>query len=414
MQNSKLFAAIDIGTTKVLTVIGKKADDGRIEVLGHGMAPCSGVRKGVVEDVAAVQASVRSSVGQAERASGVQVDTAYVGITGMGISYEKRRDTIDWVGKHGVITYNEVEKVPTSVVGNGANGHHFGRKVIHAIPQSYSIDGKMGVSDPMGMHTSKVDVETHLVQASEWEISRLTKAVEGAGIKIESLVLEALASSESVLMQEEKVRGAALIDMGGGTTDIALFHGGSVKHTGVLSVGGNHVTGDIAAGLHAPMAAAEQLKQRYGCVGTDLINRDDMLEVPSVGGRSPRSVSRQILCEIIEPRLEEVFHLVRREIGKSGYEDHLVSGIVMTGGSTLLPGIIEMAERIFNVPVRQGVPTNVTGLVDVVSSPVYATGTGLLLYGLGQQDRNLFRIRDSDPLFYKVRGRMTEWFKEFF
>jgi cell division protein FtsA len=179
-------------------------------------------------------------------------------------------------------------------------------------------------------------------------------------------------------------------------------------------VGGNHVTSDIAAGLHAPMAAAEQLKQRYGCVGTDLINRDDMLEVPSVGGRSPRSVSRQILCEIIEPRLEEVFHMVRREIGKSGYEDHLVSGIVMTGGSTLLPGIIEMAERIFNVPVRQGVPANVTGLVDVVSSPVYATGTGLLLYGLGQQDRNPFRIRDSDPLFYKVRGRMTEWFKEFF
>ena len=319
MQNSKLFAAIDIGTTKVLTVIGKKADDGRIEVLGHGMAPCSGVRKGVVEDVAAVQASVRSSVGQAERASGAQVDTAYVGITGMGISYEKRLDTIDWVGKHGVVTYNEVEKVPTSVVGNGTNGHNFGRKVIHAIPQSYSIDGKMGVSDPMGMHTSKVDVETHLVQASEWEISRLTKAVEGAGIKIELLVLEALASSESVLMQEEKVRGAALIDMGGGTTDVMLFKDGTMQYSSVIPVGGYQFTNDICVVYNTTYEAAEELKLHQASVLPNAAKIHEEVSLPVPGGHTYLKVSLHDVCQLTRERAQELTRLIILKLREGRY-----------------------------------------------------------------------------------------------
>ena len=386
MQNSKLFAAIDIGTTKVLTVIGKKADDGRIEVLGHGMAPCSGVRKGVVEDVAAVQASVRSSVGQAERASGVQVDTAYVGITGMGISYEKRRDTIDWVGKHGVITYNEVEKVPTSVIGNGANGHNFGRKVIHAIPQSYSIDGKMGVSDPMGMHTSKVDVETHLVQASEWEISKLTKAVEGAGIKIESLVLEALASSESVLMQEEKVRGAALIDMGGGTTDVMLFKDGAMQYSSVIPVGGYQFTNDICVVYNTTYEAAEEIKLHQASVLANAAKIHEEVSLPVPGGHTCLKVSLHDVCQLTRERAQELTRLIILKLREGGIDDLTDYRIVLSGGASRLTGFFDMFKMGTSADVRQGAPLGYLGVPRELQTPMCSTATGILLWAAHQDD----------------------------
>lgn len=384
MQNSKVFAAIDIGTTKVLTVIGRKVGDGRIEVIGHGIAPCSGVRKGVVEDVAATQASVRSSVSQAERASGIQVDTAFVGITGVGITYEKRLDTIDWVGEHGVITYDDVEHVPDSVVGNGANGHYLGRKVIHAIPRSYSIDGKSGVSDPTGMHTSKVDVETHLVQASEFEMSKLAQAVEGSGIKIESLVLEALASCESVLTQEEKVRGAALIDMGGGTTDVMIFKDGTMQYSSVIPVGGYQFTNDICIVYNTTYEAAEEAKLNHSSVLPDPAKIHEEISLPISGGQTSISVSLHDICQLTRERAQELTRLIILKLREGGIRDLMNYRIVLSGGGSQLTGFYDLFRVGTSADVRMGTPLGYLGVPRELQTPICSTGTGILLWAAHQ------------------------------
>ena len=386
MQSSKVFAAIDIGTTKVLTVIGRKVNDGRIEVLGHGIAPCSGVRKGVVEDVIATQASVRSSVNQAERASGAQVDTAFVGITGMGISYEKRLDAIDWVGEHGVITYDEVEHVADSVVGNGANGHYFGRKVIHAIPQTYSIDGKTGVSDPMGMHTNRVDVETHLVQASEMEISRITQAVEGAGIKIESLVLEALGSCESVLTQEEKVRGAALIDIGGGTTDVMIFRDGTMQYSSVIPVGGFQFTNDICVVYNTTYEAAEEVKLSQASVLPDAAKIQEEVPLPISGGSTALKVSLHDICQLTRERAQELTRLIVLKLKEGGIHDLTDYRVVLSGGGSKLTGFYDLFKAGTSANVRLGAPLGYLGVPRELQTPMCSTGAGILLWASYQDD----------------------------
>ena len=386
MQNSKVFAAIDIGTTKVLTVIGRKLDDGRLEVLGHGIAPCSGVRKGVVEDVGATQTSVRSSVTQAERASGAQVDTAFVGITGMGISYEKRLDTIDWVGEHGVITHDDIEQVPGSVVGNGASSHRFGRKVIHAIPRSYSIDGKMGLSNPTGMHTSKVDVETHLVQASEIEMSRLTQAVEGAGIKIESLVLEALASCESVLMQEEKVRGAALIDIGGGTTDVMVFKDGTMQYSSVIPVGGYQFTNDICVVYNTTYEAAEEVKINHASVLPDSAKIHEEVSLPISGGNTSIKVSLHDICQLTRERAQELTRLIILKLREGGIHDLMNYRIVLSGGASKLTGFHDLFKVGTSANVRMGAPLGYLGVPRKLQTPMCSTGAGILLWAARQHD----------------------------
>ena len=386
MQNSKVFAAIDIGTTKVLTVIGRKAYDGRVEVLGHGLAPCSGVRRGVVEDVHATQVSIRSSVSKAESASGTHVDTAFVGITGMGVTYEKRLDTIDWVGEHGVITANDVEKVPTSVVKSGMNGNHFGRKVIHAIPRAYSIDGRIGVSDPMGMHTSKVDVETHLVEASEVEINRLTQAVEGAGIKVESLVLEALASSESVLTQEEKVRGAALIDIGGGTTDVMVFANGSMQYSSVIPVGGYQFTNDICVVYNTTYEAAEQLKLARTGVLPDPAKIHEEITLPLSGGNTAIKVSLHDICQLTRERAQELTRLIVFKLRESGLRDLTGYRVILSGGASGLDGFQELFARNTAATVRIGAPLGYLGVPRELQTPMCSTGAGILLWAANQHD----------------------------
>ena len=386
MENSKVFAAIDIGTTKVLTVIGKKADDGRIEVLGHGYAPCVGVSKGVVEDVHATQTAIRSSVKKAESASGAHVDTAHVGITGMGITYERRRDTIDWVGEHGVITYNEVEKVPTSVAEDGKNGFHFGRKVIHAIPRTYSIDGKMGVSDPMGMHTSKVDVDMHLVQASEMEIGKLTRAVEGAGIRIESFVLEALASCESVLMQEEKVRGAALIDMGGGTTDVMVYRDGTMQYSSVIPVGGYQFTNDICVVYNTTFEAAEDVKLNRASVRPDSAKIHEEVSLPLSAGHTSLKVSLHDICQLTRERAQELTRLIILKLREGGLDDLTDYRIVLSGGSSRLNGFADLFTAGTSADVRMGAPLGYLGVPRELQIPMSSTGTGILLWAAHQDD----------------------------
>ena len=406
-KKTNVVVGLDIGTHKTCAVVGEQTEQGP-EVVGVGIYPSNGLRKGVVINIEATTESIKKAVEEAEIMAGCEINTVFAGIAG---------GHIRGFNSHGVVAVKDREvtdaDVDRVIEAAKAVAIPMDREVLHVLPQEFVIDGQDGIQEPRGMMGVRLEASVHMVTGAVAEAQNIIKCCNRTGLNVADFVLEPLASADATLTPEEKELGVALVDMGGGTTDIAMFHGGSVKHTAVLSVGGNHLTGDIAAGLHAPMSAAEQLKQRYGCVETDLARGSEMLEVPSVGGRLPRSVSRQVLCEIIKPRVEEIFQLIRREIAMSGHQEIVRSGIVMTGGSTLLPGMIEMAERVFNMPVRQGVPANVAGLVDVVSSPVYSTGTGLFLYGLGKQERNLFRVRDGD-LFFKVRGRMTEWFKEFF
>jgi len=386
VENSKVFAAIDIGTTKVFTVIGKKADDGRVEILGHGIASSTGVHKGVIENVVATQDAVRNSVGMAERTSGAHVDTAFVGISGRSISYQKRYDTIDWVGEHGVITHNEVERVPVTVAGNGSNRSHFGRQVIHAVPRSYSIDGKMGVSDPVGMHTSEVNVETHLVEGSEAEIAKLKRAVEGAGIRIESLVLDALASVESTLLQEEKIRGAAMIDIGGGTTDVMVFKNGTMQYSSVIPVGGYQFTNDICVVYNTTQDAAEEVKLNHANVLPNSASIHEEISLPISGGNASLDVSLHDICQLMRERAQELTRMITLKLREGGVHDTDNYPIVLSGGAAKLGGFHEFFQTLTSARVRMGSPLGYLGVPRELQKSMYSTGIGILIWAAYQDD----------------------------
>ena len=386
MENSKVFAAIDIGTTKVFTVIGKKADDGRVEILGHGIASSTGVHKGVIENVVATQDAVRNSVSMAERTSGAHVDTAFVGISGRSISYEKRYDTIDWVGEHGVITHNEVEMVPVSVAGNGGNRGHFGRQVIHAVPRSYSIDGKKGVSDPVGMHTSEVNVETHLVEGSEVEIAKLKRSIEGAGIRIESLVLDALASVESTLLQEEKIRGAAMIDIGGGTTDVMVFKNGTMQYSSVIPVGGYQFTNDICVVYNTTQDAAEEVKLNHANVLPNSASIHEEVSMPISGGNASLDVSLHDVCQLMRERAQELTRMITLKLREGGVQDLHDYPIVLAGGAAKLGGFHELFQTLTSARVRFGSPLGYLGVPRELQKTMYSTGIGILIWAAHQDD----------------------------
>jgi cell division protein FtsA len=406
-RKNSIIVGLDIGTSKVCAIAGELTEHG-VEVIGVGSHPSQGLRKGVVINIESTVESIKKAVEEAELMAGCEINSVFTGIAG---------GHIKGFNSHGIVAVKNKEVMQRDlervIDAAKAVAIPMDREVLHILPQEYIIDDQDGIKEPLGMSGVRLEAKVHIVTGAVTSAQNIVKCCNRTGLNVADIVLEPLASAEAVLTPEEKELGVALIDMGGGTTDIALFHDGSVKHTAVLAIGGNHLTGDIAAGLRTPIAEAERIKQRYGCARASMVTKDERVEVPSVAGRNSRTLSRQILCEIIEPRLDEVFQLILREIIKSGYEGSLASGVVMTGGSTLLPGTVEMAEQIFGMPVRLGVPAHVGGLIDVVSSPIYATGVGLVLYGMKRQEKNFFRIRD-DNLFHKVRERMVDWFSEFF
>ncbi|MFQ5541459.1 MAG: cell division protein FtsA [Candidatus Binatia bacterium] len=406
-KKNNLVVGLDIGTYKICAVVGEMGEHG-VEIIGVGTHPSNGLRKGVVINIESTVNSIRRAIEEAEIMAGCEIHNAFTGIAG---------GHIKGFNSHGVVAVKNKEIVKGDIdrVIDAAKAVAIpmDREILHILPQEYLIDDQDGIKEPLGMSGVRLEAKVHIVTGAVTSAQNIIKCCNRTGLNVADFVLEPLASSEAVLTPEEKELGVALVDIGGGTTDIVLFQDGAVKSSGVLSVGGNHLTSDIAAGLRTPIAEAERIKQRYGYAKVAMAAKDENVEVPSMGGRNPRTISREILCEIIEPRLEEMFQLIQREIAKSGYEDSLASGMVMTGGSTLLPGMIEMAEETFNMPVRMGVPTHVGGLIDVVSSPVYATGVGLVLYGMSRQDKNHFRIREKN-IFFKVKNRMTEWRSEFF
>jgi cell division protein FtsA len=344
--------------------------------------------------------------------AGCEIKSVYAGIAGGHIKGFNSQGII--AIKNREVSTEDVKRV---IDAAKAIAIPMDREVIHILPQEFIIDDQDGIREPLGMSGVRLEAKVHIVTGAVASAQNIIKSCNRAGLDVADIVLEQLASSEAVLSAEEKELGVALVDIGGGTTDIAIFIDGAIKHTSVLSLGGNQMTNDIAVGLRTPMAEAEKIKQKYGCCLSSMVGKDETIEVPSVGGRKPRVLSRQLLAEILEPRVQEIFDLVNREIIKSGYEDVIASGVVITGGSTILEGMPELAEQVFNLPVRRGVPANIGGLTDVVNSPVYATGVGLVVYGSKNATVEFpshSAKSNDDNLFRRVARRMKEWFGEFF
>ena len=408
-RKDNLIVGLDIGTTKICAIVGNVTEDG-IDIVGIGTSPSRGLRKGVVINIESTVASIRKAVEEAELMAGCEIKSVYAGIAG---------GHIKGFNSQGIIAIKNREVSPEDVKrvidAAKAIAIPMDREVIHILPQEFIIDDQDGIREPLGMNGVRLEARVHIVTGAVASAQNIIKSCNRAGLDVADIALEQLASSEAVLSAEEKELGVALIDIGGGTTDIAIFIDGAIKHTSVLSLGGNQMTNDIAVGLRTPMAEAEKIKQKYGCCLSSLVGKDETIEVPSVGGRKPRVLSRQLLAEILEPRVQEIFDLVNREIVKSGYDDVIASGVVITGGSTILEGMPELAEQVFTLPVRRGVPTNIGGLIDVVNSPVYATGVGLVVYGSKNAGIREFPTHQSDDnLFRRVARRMKEWFGEFF
>jgi cell division protein FtsA len=402
-----IVVGLDIGTTKICALIGEMTDQG-VEIIGVGSHPSQGLRKGVVINIEATVNSVRRAVGEAGLMAGCEVHTVFTSISGGHVKAFNSHGIVAVKNKE--VTQRDLERV---IDAAKAVSIPMDREVLHVLPQDYIVDDQDGIKDPLGMSGVRLEAKVHIVTGAVASAQNIIKCCNRTGLNVAEVVLAPLAAAEAVLTDEQRELGVVLVDMGGGTTDIAIYHDGTVKHTAVLSIGGNHVTNDIAAGLRAPFNDAERLKQRYGYATAAMVTGDERVDVPSVAGKSAGTVSRQILCEIIEPRLDEIFELVQKEITKSGLEGSLASGMVVTGGSMLLPGAVEMAERCLGLPVRLGVPTHVGGLVDIIDNPVYAAGVGLVLHGMRRQERGIFHVRD-EKILSKVKHRMSDWLSEFF
>ena len=404
-KRSPLIVGLDIGTYKISAIVAEIGESG-VEIVGIGTAPSRGLRKGVVVNIDATVESIRKAVEEAELMAGCEIHTVYTGIAGAHVK---------GFNSHGVVAVKATEvsggDVDRVLDAARAVALPMDRQVVHVLPQEFLVDDQDGIKQPIGMAGVRLEAKVHIITASVTSTQNIVRCCERSGLEVADLVLEPLAAAEAVVTPEERELGVALVDIGGGTTDIVVFQGGAVKHTAVLPIGGNHLTNDIATGLRTPFADAEKIKQRFGCAVSSMVSRTETIEVPSVGGRSPRVLSRQILAEIIEPRVEEIFSLVAREVSRSGYEDILASGVVVTGGSTVLEGVPELAEQVFHLPVRLGVPLSVGGLVDVVSSPMYATGVGLILHGIRRAAVN---GHHDGRMWHRIRHRVKEIFAEIF
>lgn len=402
----EIIVGLDIGTTKICSVVGEVQPD-KIEIIGMGSHPSEGLRKGVVINIERTVNSIKQAIEEAEIMAGCEISSVYAGIAG---------GHIKGFNSHGVIALKEREvtkkDIERVIEAASAVAIPMDREVIHILTQEFIVDEQDGILDPLGMSGVRLEAKIHIVTGAVTSAQNIIKCVNRAGLDVYDIVLESLASSEAVLSNEERNLGVALIEFGGGTTDMAVFSRSTIKHTSVLTLGGDNLTYDISIGLRTPMVEAEKIKIKYGCGLSSMIGKDETIEVPGVGGRKPRVLSRQILGEILEPRVEEIFTLIHNDLIHSGYENMINSGVVITGGSAELSGVPEVAEQIFNAPTRVGYPQGFGGLVEVVNKPMYATAVGLVLYGAKRSEESKkFRIRDTN-IFTRVMERMKKWFKD--
>ncbi|HSB05518.1 MAG TPA: cell division protein FtsA [Thermodesulfobacteriota bacterium] len=408
-KKDPLVVGLDIGTTKICTVVGERVDD-QVNIIGLGTSPSKGLRKAVVINIESTVQSIKKAVEEAELMAGCHITSVYAGIAG---------GHIKGINSHGVIAVknreissNDVQRV---IDAAKAVAIPMDREMIHVIPQEFIVDDQDGIKDPVGMSGVRLEGRVHIVTGAITSAQNIVKCANRAGLDVDDIVLEQLGASEAVVSPEEKDLGVAILDIGGGTTDLVIFSNGSIIHTSVFSLAGTHITHDISIGLRTPMEEAEKIKIRYGCSLASMVRKDETIEVPSVGGRKPRVLSRQTLAEIIEPRVEEILTLVHNEVVRMGYGNLVASGLVLTGGSTIMEGIPELAEQVFNLPVRRGTPIGIGGLADLVNSPMYATGVGLVLFGSKSKAsaQSRFKVGERNT-FSKVTHRMKEWIREFF
>jgi cell division protein FtsA len=401
-----LLTGLDVGTSKVCALVAEASPEGEIALLGHGVAPCTGLRKGVVVNIEATVAAIRAALDEAEKTSGARVGSVVAGVAGPHIR---------GLNSHGIVAVRGGEVGPRDVErvidAARAVAIPLDRQVLHILPQQFAVDDQEGVRQPVGMAGVRLEARIHIVTAAQSYGQNLSKCCERAGVTPTELLFEPLASANAALFPEERELGVALIDVGGGTTDIIVFHSGAVMHTAVLPLGGNHLTSDIAAGIRTPASEAEKLKVAWGAATGQVVRRDQMVQVAGVGGRDPKAIARKLLADIIEPRMEEIFAMAQREIMRSGVADNLASGVVLVGGTSLLEGTQELAERIFGVPVRRGLPVNLKGMPEELMKPMYTTAAGLILH---QGDRGANHNGVRHGKFGRLRSRLSDWVRDFF
>ena len=400
--DNRMIVGLDIGTSKVVAIVGAINDEDKLEIVGIGSHPSRGLKKGVVVNIESTVQSIQRAIEEAELMAGCQIHSVYAGIAGSHIRS---------LNSHGIVAIRdrEVFSLDLERVIDAAQAVAIpaDQKVLHILPQEYVIDTQEGIKEPLGMSGVRLEAKVHLVTCAVNAAQNIEKCIRRCGLEVEDIILEQLASSYAVLTDDERELGVCLVDIGGGTTDIAIFTEGAIRHTGVIPIAGDQVTNDIAMALRTPTQNAEEIKIKYACALTQLAGVDETIKVPSVGERPPRDLSRQALAEVVEPRYDELFTLVHAEMRRSGYEDLIAAGIVLTGGTSKMEGVVELAEEIFHTPVRIGTPQNISGLTDIVKNPIYSTGVGLLLYGLKQhsgRDARGSRATESVGLYKRIKN----------
>jgi cell division protein FtsA len=406
--DENLVVGLDIGTSKVLAIVGEVTATGEVEVIGVGHHPSRGMKKGVVVNIESTVQSIQRAVEEAELMAGCQIKSVYAGIAGSHIRSINSHGTVAIKDKE--VGTNDVDRVIESARALAIPAD---QKVLHVLPQEFIIDGQEGIREPIGMSGVRLEAKVHIVTGAVSAAQNIVKCVRRCGLEVDDIILEQLASSLSVLTEDEKELGVCMVDIGGGTTDISVFTEGAIRHTSVIPIAGDQVTNDIAVALRTPTANAEEIKKKYGCALTQLATSDESIEVPSVGDRPPRKLARQTLAEVIEPRIEELYGLILAELRRSGFEDVIGSGIVLTGGSAKMEGMIDLAEEVFHMPVRLGIPQGVGGLSGVVHNPIYATGVGLVLFGAKARGGSHYGlVAQSTSVGIKgVLGKMKGWFQ---
>jgi len=400
-ESGKMIVGLDIGTSKVVALVGEIAPTGDLSIVGIGSHKSVGLKKGVVVNIESTVQSIQRAIEEAELMAGCQIHSVHAGIAG---------NHIRSLNSHGIVAIKDKEVYQTDIdrVLDAAQAVAIpaDQKILHLLPQEYIIDEQEGVKEPLGMSGVRLEAKVHLVTCAANAAQNIEKCIRRCGLEVEDIILEQLASSYAILTDDEKELGVCMVDIGGGTTDIAIFTEGAIRHTGVIPIAGDQVTNDIAMALRTPTQHAEEIKIRYACALAKLTGADETIKVPSVDDRPPRDLSRQALAEVVEPRYDELFTLVQNEIRRSGFEDMIAAGIVLTGGTSKMEGVVELAEEIFHMPVRLGAPQNINGLKDIVNNPIYSTGVGLLQYGKG-------RVSDSELVVRKTEGtwsKIKSWF----
>ncbi len=402
-ETKNLVVGLDIGTSKIVAIVGEVKADGALEVIGMGMHDSSGMKKGMVVNIEATVGAIQRALEEAELMADCKITSVHTGIAGSHIRSSNSRGMVKIKDKE--VTQADIERVleTASSISLPAD-----QQTLHVLEQTFSIDGQDGIKKPLGMSGMRLDVEVHIVTGAEAAVQNIMKCIHRCGLEVNELILQPLASSRAVLADDEMDLGVCLVDIGGGTTDIAVFTGGSIRHTAVIPIAGDQITNDIAMALRTPTQDAEDIKIRHGCALRQLAD-DGSIEVPGVGERGPRMLSRQTLSEVIEPRVEELYSLVQAELRRSGFDDLLSSGIVITGGSSAMQGMVELGEEIFHLPVRLGIPRYVGGLSEVVKTPRMATGVGLLLYALDYHRPNE-ETRQQSNSFRDLLAKMKSLF----